>query len=69
MKGDELVIRALLDSMIMNLGKGASVLLSEESNSFEFSWNFCLRKKTYLLYIFHWSYAPPPTTESNLRRE
>ena len=31
-KGDKLVIRALLDSMTMNLGKGVSVSLSEESD-------------------------------------
>ena len=69
MKGDKFAIGALLDSMIMNLGKGASVSLSEEFDSFKLRLNFYLRKKPCLLYIFHWSYAPPPTTESNLRRE
>ena len=34
MKGDKLVIGALLDSIIMNQWKGASVSLSEESDSF-----------------------------------
>ena len=68
MKSKKLVIRALLDSVIMNLGKGASVSLSEMSDSFKLHLNFCLRKP-YLLYIFHWSYAPRPTMESKLRRE
>ena len=68
MKGDKLVIGVLLDSMIMNLGKGASVSLFEESDSFKLGLNI-LFKKSYLLYVFHWSYAPPTTMESNLRRK
>ena len=32
-------------------------------------WIFCLRKQPHLLYIFNWSFAPPPTAESSLRRE
>ena len=52
MKGDKFVIGAWLDSMIMNLRKGASVSLSEESDSFKLRLNFCLRKKPYLFYIF-----------------
>ena len=39
-KGDELEIGALLNSMIMNLGKGISVSLSEESDSFKLRLNF-----------------------------
>ena len=69
MKGDKFVTGALLDSMIMNQGKGVSVSLSEECDSFKLCLNFCLRKKPYLLYIFHWSYVPPSTAESNLKRE
>ena len=53
MNGDKLVIGALLDLMIMNPGKGASVSLSEESDSFKLRLNFFLRKKPYPLYIFH----------------
>ena len=34
MKSDKFVIKAQLDTMIMNLGKGASVSLSEESDLF-----------------------------------
>ena len=59
MKGDKLVIESLLDSMIMNYLKSPIRL--------NYAWIFCLRKKPYLLYIFHWSYDPPTTMESNLR--
>ena len=52
MKGDKLVIGALIDSMIMNLGKGASVSLSEESNSFKLSLNFFVWERSYICYIF-----------------
>ena len=45
MKGDKLVTRALLDSMIMNLGKGTSVSLSEESDSFKLCLNFLFEKE------------------------
>ena len=45
MKGDKFVIGALLDSMIMNLEKGASVSLSEESVSFKLHMNFLLEKE------------------------
>ena len=45
MKGDKLVIGALLDSINMNLGKGASVPLSEESNSFKLHLNFLFEKE------------------------
>ena len=46
MKGDKLVIETLLDSMIMNLEKGASVSLSEESDLLK----FFLRKKPYVIF-------------------
>ena len=53
MEGHKFVIEALLDSMIMNLGKSASVSLSVESYSFKLRLNFfCLRKKPHLLYMF-----------------
>ena len=39
MNGDKLVIGALLDSIIMNLGKGASVSLYEEFDSFKLRLN------------------------------
>ena len=35
LQGDSFVIGALFDSLIINLGKGASVSLSEESDSFK----------------------------------
>ena len=50
MKGDKFVIRGLLDSMIMNQGKGAFVSLSEKSDSFKLCLIFfILGKKAYLL--------------------
>ena len=52
MKSDKLVIRALLDSMIMNLGKGASVSLSEKSDSFELRLNFFVWERSHIRYIF-----------------
>ena len=67
MKSYKFVIGTLLDSMIMNLGKGASASLSEESDSFKL--NFSFEREACLLHAFHWSYAPPTTTEFNLRRE
>ena len=39
----------LLDSMIMNLEKGASVSLSEESDSFKICLNFLFEKETILV--------------------
>ena len=66
MKGDKFVIGVLLDSMIMNLGDGASVSLSQE---FKLRLNFLVWERSHIFYVFHWFYAPPPTTESNLRRE
>ena len=52
MKGDKLVIRALLDSMIMNLGKGASVSLSEEFNLFKLNLNFLFEKEAIFVIYF-----------------
>ena len=52
MNGDKLVIRALLDSMIMNLGKGASVSLSEESNSFKLRLNILFEKEAISVVYF-----------------
>ena len=52
MKSDKLVIGALLDSMIMNLGKGASVSLSEECNSFKLRLNFLFEKKAISVICF-----------------
>ena len=52
MKGDKLVIRALLDSIIMNLGKGASVSLSEESDSFKLCLNFLFEKEAISVLYF-----------------
>ena len=51
MKGDKSVVGALLDSMIMNLGKGASVSLSDKSDSFKLRLNF-LQERSYICYIF-----------------
>ena len=45
MKGDKLIIGTLLDSMMMNLQKGDSVPLSEESDSFKLCLNFLFEKK------------------------
>ena len=45
MKGNKFVIGALLDSMIMNLGKRASVSLSEVSYSFRLCLNFLFEKE------------------------
>ena len=52
MKGDKLVIGALLNSMIMNLGKGASVSLSEESDSFKLRLNFLFEKEAISIIYF-----------------
>ena len=52
MKGDGFVIGALLDSMIMNLGKAASVSLSEESDSFKLRMNFFVWERSHVCYIF-----------------
>ena len=52
MKGDKLVIGALLDSMIMNLGEGASVSLSEESDSFKLRLNFLFEKEAVSVIYF-----------------
>ena len=51
------------DSITMNLGKSAASFSESDSERFRFV--FCL-KTPYMLYIFHWPCAPPPTTESNL---
>ena len=67
MKGDKFVIGALLDSMIMNLGKGASVYLSEESDSFKLRLNFLFEKEAISVICF--SLVLCSTTESNLRRK
>ena len=69
MKSNKLVIGALLDSMIMNLGEGASVSLSEVSGSFKLRLNFLFGKEAISVIYFPWSYAPPPTRESNFRKE
>ena len=52
MNGDKLVIGALLDSMIMNLGKSASVSLSEESDSFKLRLNFLFEKEAISVIYF-----------------
>ena len=46
MKCDILVIGALLDSIIVNLGKGASVSLSEVSDSSKLRLNFLFKKES-----------------------
>ena len=51
MKGDKSVIGALLDSMIMNLRKDASVSLSEESDSFKLCLNFLFEKEAMSLFF------------------
>ena len=51
MNDDKLVIRALLDSMIMNQRKGASVSLSEESDSFKFHLNFLFEKEAICIFF------------------
>ena len=51
------------DSKTMNLGKSAASF--SESDSERFHLDFWV-KMPYMLYIFHWPCAPPPTTESNL---
>ena len=73
-KGDKLVIGALLDLMIMNLGKGASVSLSEESNLFKLCLNFFVWERSHICYIFFngpMLHHPPwsPTWEGNEPRE
>ena len=45
MKGDKFFIWTLLDSMIMNLGKGAFISLSEESDWFKLRLNFLFEKE------------------------
>ena len=52
MKADKLVVGTQLDSMIMNLGKGASVSLSEESDSFKLSLNFLFEKEAISVIYF-----------------
>ena len=52
MKDDKFVIGALLDSMIINLGKGASVSLSEGFDSFKLRLNFLYDKRSYIYYMF-----------------
>ena len=52
MKSDKLVIGVLLDSMIMNLGKGASVSLSEESNLLKLHLNFLFEKEAISVIYF-----------------
>ena len=70
---DKLVIGALLDSMIMNQGKGASVSLSEEPDSLKLRLNF-VRERSHICYIFFTGpmlHHPPcsPTWEGNKPRE
>ena len=52
MKGDKLIIGALLHSMIMNLGEGASVSLSEESDLFKLRLNFLFEKEAISVIYF-----------------
>ena len=52
MKGDKFVIGTVLDSMIMNLGKGASVSLPEESDSFKLRLNFLFEKEAISVIYF-----------------
>ena len=67
MKGDKFVIGALSDSMIMNLGKGASVSLSEESDLFWLHLNLLFEKEAISVICF--SLVLCSITEFNLRRE
>ena len=52
MKSDKSVIGALLDSIIMKLGKSASVSLSEESNSFQLRLSFLFEKEAMSVIYF-----------------
>ena len=67
MKGDKLVIGALLDSMIMNLGKGASVSLSEESDSFKLRLNFLFEKEA--ISVIYFSLVQCSTTHHGVQLE
>ena len=66
MKGDKLVIGALLESMIMNLGKGDSVSLSD---SFKLYLNFLFEKEA--ISVIYFSLVQCSTTHHGvqLRRE
>ena len=65
MRKDENLVKqtSSKDSITMNLEKSAASF--SESDPERFRLDFCL-KTPYMLYIFHWPCAPPPTTESNL---
>ena len=67
MKGDKLVIGALLDSMIMNLGKGTSVSLSEESNLFKLHLNFLFDKEA--ISVIYFSLVLCPTIHHGVQLE
>ena len=67
LKGDKFVIGALLDSMFMNRPKGASVSLSEESDSYKLHFNFLFVKEA--ISVIYFSLVQCCTTRSNLRRE
>ena len=64
MNRDIFVTSELVDSITMNLGKGDSVSLSEEESNSDW---FCLIffRKPYV-FVFRWSNAPLPTTDTNL---
>ena len=60
------MIGKLLDSIIMNFGKVDSTSLSEEESDLTNTFEFFICKGSHECFVFHWSYAPPPTMESNL---
>ena len=67
MKGDKLVIEALLDSMIINLRKGTSVSLSEESDSFKLCLNFLFEKEA--ISVIYFSLVLCSTTHQRVKLE
>ena len=52
MERDKFVIGALLDSIIMKLGKGVSALLAKESDSFKMRFNFLFEKEVMSIICF-----------------
>ena len=67
MNGDKLVIGELLDSMIMNLGKVASVSLSEESDLFKLHLNFLFEKEA--IFVIYFSLVLCSTTHHGVQLE
>ena len=67
MNGYKLVIGALLDSMIVNLGKSALVSLSEESNLFKLRLNFLFEKEA--IFVVYFSLVLCSTTHHGVQHE